>query len=392
MSATTNEGATAPFYDEVGGRLLASPLDLGTMAAIARGDVPGPDRQRLERLTAAGICGVDGEVVEDLRPVAVAAATARAVLRVSRRWGDSVRQVQVRAGNDGVLMAPAGEADEVGDVVLTRPDALARTLWRLGHLGPRDDVARQRLAVPGEELLAGMSGHAPWRERLDVDDVILTRFEVRTHPDESPTVLSVCDTPRGCWLVEGVTDGDGVELVPTRPRDILGELAAWQRAIVGPDGAPATATSTDEREVDLGNLRLTVPVPGRWEDLESSPTVPLACRLVGSEGFAPNLVVVHPEPDGEDPGGLDPRRDAGELASGLEGGRVVDAWLHEELGTMAVVVHAGVDEDVVAVQRRLPARFDGVSITATCAVGQWPSWAAPLTQLVVAAEPAPAPS
>ena len=67
MSATTNEGATAPFYDEVGGRLLASPLDLGTMAAIARGDVPGPDRQRLERLTAAGICGVDGEVVEDLR-------------------------------------------------------------------------------------------------------------------------------------------------------------------------------------------------------------------------------------------------------------------------------------------------------------------------------------
>jgi hypothetical protein len=157
-----------------------------------------------------------------------------------------------------------------------------------------------------------------------------------------------------------------VTLVPISPLELFAELAGWQRAVVGPDGdedLPEPPPGMEVVGARGGTLR--VPVPSTWEHLDPLDQLPLLARHPSPEGFAANVTVAVTDPPPPTP--VDA---ATELATGLEGGAVVDAWAHPAAGTLAVVVHPGASEDLVCVQRRLA---EG-AVTYTCALGQWPTW------------------
>jgi hypothetical protein len=387
--------AEPPLFDLAAGRLRCSPRQLGMLADLAREGAGRPPAAALARLQDAGIVDLDGEVVDDLRPVATAAATARAVIRVSRQRLGLVREVQVRSGPDGVLVAPAGDADQVGEVVLVRPADLARTVWRLGHVAPRDRSASQAVDTTADQLLAGVrTGAAAWWDELGPTDAALTRFEVRTDLDGPPVVTTVLDTPEGCWRVEG--DGRHVRLVPTRPLEVFADVASWQRAIVGPDGPELGGhVRTGDRTTVVGGLHVHVPVPTMWEDVGPVEGVPLLARQAGAQGFAVNVTLVpvadeavagdgsgvprdvapgDVAPGDVAPGDVAPREIARRLALDLEGGSVVDAWS----------LPSGDPVAVVAVQRLVGRGDARAAVTYTCAVGQWPACSAQLLAWVEA--------
>jgi hypothetical protein len=369
-------------YDPAGRRLRLSPRHLGAMADLARDGHP-PDPEVAATLTAAGVLGEDGEVVEALRPVAAAAATARAVVRVSRLRLDSLREVQVRVGDDGVLLAPAGAPTTAGDIALAPPWALTRLLWRLTHLGPRPTPAAAPLPVDVDDLVSGVrEGTGAWRATLGIGDAVLDRLEIRTGPEDPGRRLVVLDTPEGCWSVEG--DDATVTLRPVTPRELLGVLAAWQRAVVGPDGDDAPADPADEgvehHTATVGEVPVRLPVPCGWQVLPGTREVPLLARQPEATGFAANLTAAPTVPTSQDPIEV-----GAATAAGLEDGRLVDAW-STPLGPTAVVLHADAGHDIVAVQRTLVTERGAVAVTLSCGVAQWPGWGARLLALADGAE------
>jgi hypothetical protein len=366
--------ADTPSLDLDAGRLRLSARHLGTLADLASQDGAPPDPELLATLTAAGVLAPDGEVVPRLRPLAAAAATGQTVVRVSRLRGDLLREVQVRAGPDGVLVAPVAD-DGVGEVALQEPTALARTLWRLSHLGPRTTRPTATATTTPDALVAGVrEGTGRWREELGVTDATLTRLEARTAPEGPVAGLLLLDAPEGCWWAVG--EGARVRLVPATPLEVLDVLAGWQRATSGP-GVAGVDEDPDEAtpvSVVVGEGEVHVPVPASWTLLDDDPALPLVAHQAPTGTFAVNVTVV---PTGPPPSGEDA---AARLAEELPGARVIGARSSRD-GTIAVVVHAGPTEDLLAVQRLVPVGRAGAAATYTCSVGQWPAWGARLQEL-----------
>jgi hypothetical protein len=368
----------APSLDVDAGRLRLSAHHLGALAALATHDVPRPEPELLEALTAAGIVDPDGEVVPRLRPLAVAAASGQVVIRLSRLRGDLLREVQVRAGPDGVLVAPVADGG-VGEVALQEPTALTRTLWRLCHLGPRATPSTATATTTPDELVAGVrQGTARWREELGVSDATLTRLEVRTAPQDPATGLLLLDAPEGCWWAVG--EGPRVRLDPTTPLQVLDVLAGWQRATTGPDDPDDDPGETTRTTVTIGDGEVHVPVPGSWTVLDDDPDLPLAAHQPPAGVFAVNVTVVPTGPPAT------ARDAAATLADGLRAARVVHARPDGD-GSLAVVLHAGPAEDLVAVQRVVAVGRGAAAVTYTCSVAQWPTWGSRLLQLAERVRP-----
>lgn len=365
-----------PTIDLESRRVLLSRRHLGVMAGLATDGPPSPDREASDALVGAGALDADGEVIPALRPVAAAAASARAIARVSRLRGDVHREAEVRCGPDGVLVVPVDDG-VAAEVVLAEPTAMARTLLRLARVGPRDRPTAEPLELSADALLAGVRARASWRDELGLTDAVLTRVELRTQPDDPGPVVTLLDTPMSTWRVEG--DGARVRLEPTTPSAVLDILAAWQLAVIGPDtpGDLDDATGglpSDPPHVEIhGDDRtLTLPVPAAWEDLTDAPELPFAAREVASHGFATTVTAVlddAPLPD-------DPREGAARIARELDGGVVVAADPAER-GHDYVLAHGGPTHDVVSVQRRTA----GLAVTYTAAMTAWPRLGPWLRQL-----------
>ena len=186
-------------------------------------------------LGTAGMLEADGRPVALLEPVAAAAATVRVQLEVARVRGGRVRQVLLQWSPEGLLAVPGGPLDRVGDVAFQRPNALARTLWRLLRLGPRTGAGGHRpMAGPlttGDLLAALGEGPTPWVRALGATDVSLDRVDVRTAPGPPLVSLALVDSTAGLWDITG--DGDeGYHLCPTDPVTVYTVFVSWQETLV----------------------------------------------------------------------------------------------------------------------------------------------------------------
>lgn len=367
----------APTIDLEDRRVLLSRRHLAVLAGLATDGPPSPDREARDALAAAGALDADGEAIPALRPVAAAAASAKAIARVSRLRGDVHREVEVRCGPDGVLVVPAADGVSA-EVILAAPTAMARTLLRLAHVGPRDRPSADVLELSADALLAGVRGPASWRDELGLTDAVLTRLELRTHPEQPGPVVTLLDTPEATWRVEG--DGARARLAPFTPTSLLDVLAAWQLAVIGPDSpadvddAARDQPASEPPVVELhdGGRRCRLPVPADWEHLTDAPALPFCAREVAEQGFATTVTAVVDDA----PIPSDPREGAASVARDLDGGVVIAADA-DERGHVYVLAHGGPTHDVVSVQRRTA----GVAVTYTAGMTAWPRLGPWLRQL-----------
>lgn len=356
---------------------------LAVLAAVASGE-PVEDRAAQRELTHAGAFDDAGRLTATLAPLAVAAATAELVVTLVRLRPGDERSVEVRAGPDGVLVAPAEGA---GEVALAPRSALARTLWRLLHLGPRHATQPARCGpLHPEQLVAPFTeGHQPgWLTELGVDPAhaVLDRVDLHTRRDGPTASLAVLDTGDHLWQLTPRGDGR-LHLESVRPLRLFTALAAWQTRLAGGEGPPPP--TDPPATVQMGSV--TVAVPAGWERLDVGPAAGPAATPAAAFAarpptgrFAVNLTVV---PTSIGPAGGDPLAAAAALAAELPGGVAVDAP-----GGVLVAAHIAGGGDVVSLQRRLPGS-GGVAVTYTCAVEQLPSWRAALLGWLTVAGPRP---
>lgn len=234
----------ADAFDDLGSAERAAHATLAPLAG--RGAPTSPSSTTAEsaqvdaELRAAGLLGADGLPVALLEPVAAAAATVRVQLEVARVRGGRARRVLVQWSPGGLLVVPAGPADQVGDVAFQPPDALARTLWRLLHLGPRPRPPADGDRPPAgplattELLGAFANGSAPWLSALGAVGASLARVDIRTAAGPPLVSLALVDSPAGLWEITG--DGDeGYRLRAIDPVTVFTVFAARQQTLMDRD-------------------------------------------------------------------------------------------------------------------------------------------------------------